>query len=95
MSEGRAGKGCLNCLFTLRWEAHIWCKDIGRQVNTQMKGKLTGRPCRLSLPYLCSRRQVYLGGYEKEEHAAEAYDVAVLKVKGLTVGASKINFDAR
>ncbi|GAX86316.1 hypothetical protein CEUSTIGMA_g13728.t1 [Chlamydomonas eustigma] len=39
-----------------RWEAHIWVKDIGRQV--------------------------YLGGYEQEEHAAEAYDVAVLKVKG-------------
>lgn len=29
------------------------------------------------------RRQVYLGGYEREEHAAEAYDVAVLKVKGI------------
>eukprot|EP00798_Chlamydomonas_sp_ICE-L_P008773 gene8773-33640_t len=36
-----------------RWEAHIWVKDIGRQV--------------------------YLGGYELEEHAAEAYDVAALK----------------
>lgn len=27
-------------------------------------------------------RQVYLGGYENEEHAAEAYDVAALKCKG-------------
>ncbi|KXZ46408.1 hypothetical protein GPECTOR_44g82 [Gonium pectorale] len=39
-----------------RWEAHIWVKEIGRQV--------------------------YLGGYEEEEHAAEAYDVAALKCKG-------------
>lgn len=40
-------------------EAHIWVKDIGRQV--------------------------YLGGYEAEEHAAEAYDVAALKCKGVKV----------
>ncbi|PRW05820.1 pathogenesis-related genes transcriptional activator [Chlorella sorokiniana] len=39
-----------------RFEAHIWVKDLGRQV--------------------------YLGGYEQEEHAAEAYDIAVLKTKG-------------
>lgn len=26
-------------------------------------------------------RQVYLGGYVEEEHAAEAYDVAALKCK--------------
>ncbi|BDA41853.1 probable AP2-like ethylene-responsive transcription factor PLT2 at C-terminar half [Coccomyxa sp. Obi] len=39
-----------------RWEAHLWVKELGRQV--------------------------YLGGYEKEEHAAEAYDVAALKCKG-------------
>lgn len=30
-------------------------------------------------------RQVYLGGYECEEHAAEAYDVAALKCKGCRV----------
>lgn len=47
-----------------RWEAHIWIKDIGRQV--------------------------YLGGYEIEEHAAEAYDVAALKCKGRRV---KTNFE--
>ena len=35
-------------------------------------------------------RQVYLGGYEDEEHAAEAYDVAALKCKGFKV---KTNFD--
>ena len=35
-------------------------------------------------------RQVYLGGYEHEEHAAEAYDVAALKCKGFKV---KTNFD--
>ncbi len=46
-----------------RWEAHIWVKDLGRQV--------------------------YLGGYEAEEHAAEAYDVAALKCKGPRV---KTNF---
>ena len=46
-----------------RWEAHIWVKDLGRQV--------------------------YLGGYEHEEHAAEAYDVAALKCKGCRV---KTNF---
>lgn len=27
-------------------------------------------------------KQVYLGGYSQEEHAAEAYDIAALKVKG-------------
>jgi hypothetical protein len=27
-------------------------------------------------------KQIYLGGYEKEEHAAEAYDMAALKTKG-------------
>ncbi len=48
-----------------RWEAHIWVKELGRQV--------------------------YLGGYEHEEHAAEAYDVAALKCKGFRV---KTNFDA-
>ncbi|KAL3156804.1 hypothetical protein ABBQ38_001075 [Trebouxia sp. C0009 RCD-2024] len=47
-----------------RWEAHIWVKELGRQV--------------------------YLGGYEHEEHAAEAYDVAALKCKGFKV---KTNFD--
>lgn len=47
-----------------RWEAHIWVKEIGRQV--------------------------YLGGYENEEHAAEAYDVAALKCKGKKV---KTNFE--
>jgi AP2-like factor (euAP2 lineage) len=35
-------------------------------------------------------RQVYLGGYECEEHAAEAYDIAALKSKGR---GTKINFD--
>jgi len=35
-------------------------------------------------------RQVYLGGYEKEEHAAEAYDVAAIKSKGEKV---KTNFE--
>ena len=35
-------------------------------------------------------RQMYLGGYETEETAAEAYDVAALKCKGLDV---KTNFD--
>jgi len=34
-------------------------------------------------------KQVYLGGYEEEGHAAEAYDVAALKCKGKTV---KTNF---
>lgn len=47
-----------------RYEAHIWVKEL--------------------------RRQVYLGGYEHEEHAAEAYDIAALKSKGRT---TKINFD--
>ncbi|KAK9824708.1 hypothetical protein WJX72_012563 [[Myrmecia] bisecta] len=41
-----------------RWEAHIWVKELGRQV--------------------------YLGGYEHEDHAAEAYDVAALKYADLT-----------
>lgn len=27
---------------------------------------------------------MYLGGYEKEEHAAEAYDMAALKTKGFS-----------
>ena len=35
-------------------------------------------------------RQVYLGGYEHAEHAAEAYDVAALKCRGFKV---KTNFD--
>ncbi|WZN62099.1 AP2-like ethylene-responsive transcription factor [Chloropicon roscoffensis] len=35
-------------------------------------------------------KQVYLGGYELEEHAAEAYDVAALKCKGHKV---KTNFE--
>lgn len=47
-----------------RWEAHIWVKEMGRQV--------------------------YLGGYAHEEHAAEAYDVAAIKCKGSRV---KTNFD--
>ena len=51
-------------LFKRRWEAHIWVREMGRQV--------------------------YLGGYEHAEHAAEAYDVAALKCKGFKV---KTNFD--
>ncbi len=47
------------CRVVCRWEAHIWVKDMGRQV--------------------------YLGGYEDEAHAAEAYDVAALKSKGVKV----------
>lgn len=35
-------------------------------------------------------RQVYLGGYECEEHAAEAYDIAALKSKGAR---TTTNFD--
>lgn len=51
----------LNCFpdGCCRWEAHVWVKELGRQV--------------------------YLGGYEQEEHAAEAYDVAILKCKGRRV----------
>ena len=33
---------------------------------------------------------LFSGAYENEEHAAEAYDVAALKIKG---DAAKINFD--
>ena len=33
---------------------------------------------------------MYLGAYDNEEHAAEAYDIAALKVKG---DSAKINFD--
>lgn len=47
-----------------RYEAHIWIKELGRQV--------------------------YLGGYEFEEHAAEAYDIAALKSKGRR---TKTNFE--
>eukprot|EP00887_Chlorella_sp_A99_P006643 scaffold3.g6643.t1 len=47
-----------------RWEAHIWVKELGKQV--------------------------YLGGYECEEHAAEAYDIAALKSKGSRV---RTNFE--
>lgn len=47
-----------------RYEAHIWVKELGRQV--------------------------YLGGYECEEHAAEAYDIAALKSKGTR---TKTNFE--
>lgn len=36
-------------------------------------------------------RQVYLGGYEAEEAAAEAYDIAVLKTKGT---GARTNFPA-
>eukprot|EP00198_Chlamydomonas_reinhardtii_P010956 XP_001700293.1 basal body protein [Chlamydomonas reinhardtii] len=49
-----------------RWEAHIWVKEMGRQV--------------------------YLGGYEEEAHAAEAYDVAALKCKGAKAGV-RTNFE--
>jgi len=35
-------------------------------------------------------KQIYLGGYELEEHAASAYDVARLKIKGR---AARTNFD--
>ena len=38
-------------------------------------------------------KQMYLGGYEKEEHAAEAYDVAAMKCKGGKAGRKvKLNF---
>ncbi len=37
------------------------------------------------------KRQVYLGGYECEEHAAEAYDIAALKNKGPS--GTKTNFE--
>jgi len=35
-------------------------------------------------------KQMYLGAYEQEEHAAEAYDVAALKIKG---DRAKLNFE--
>ena len=35
---------------------------------------------------------MYLGGYECEEHAAEAYDIAALKSKGSRV---RTNFELR
>ena len=38
-------------------------------------------------------KQMYLGGYDKEEHAAEAYDVAAMKCKGGKTGRKvKLNF---
>lgn len=63
MSHGTASE-LLRQYFWCRYEAHLWIKDL--------------------------HRQVYLGGYEHEEHAAEAYDVAALKSKGINV---KTNFD--
>ena len=46
-----------------------------------------------SLPRCCTIRghAWSAGGYELEEHAAEAYDVAALKCKGSTL--AKVNFD--
>ena len=38
-------------------------------------------------------KQMYLGGYDREEHAAEAYDVAAMKCKGGITGRKvKLNF---
>ena len=45
-------------------------------------------PARPPLP--SPRRQVYLGGFECEDHAAEAYDIALLKCKGAK---GKTNFE--
>jgi AP2-like factor, euAP2 lineage len=37
-------------------------------------------------------KQLYLGGFEVEAHAAEAYDIAVLKTKADEPGGPKLNF---
>ncbi|PSC75719.1 pathogenesis-related genes transcriptional activator [Micractinium conductrix] len=49
-----------------RFEAHIWVKELGRQV--------------------------YLGGFEEEEQAAEAYDIMAIKAKG-TAAATNFGLD--
>lgn len=59
-----------------RWEAHIWCRasEGGTRQGLLAKPLKNGRRR--------AGKQVYLGGFALEAHAAEAYDVAALKVKG-------------
>jgi hypothetical protein len=80
-----------------RWESHIWVKEQNKQVSGdggawggEERGLFARAAPHDGLPRFCSLLlQVYLGGYEQEDHAAEAYDVACLKLKG---PGARINF---
>lgn len=103
-----------------RWEAHLWVKDLAKQIYLGAPLSLRAMPRRLqsslsaatasghvaTLAHVSMETCVVLsrkivqasqvqtavvnvGGFESEEQAAEAYDVAVLKSKGKS---GRLNF---
>ena len=83
---------------TLNREPELALGPNGKQRSSQYRGvtkhKRSGR-WEAHIWVKETGKQMYLGGYEKEEHAAEAYDVAAMKCKSAK-GARKmkLNFPA-
>jgi len=70
-------RSCAAIMLSATTEAHVWLKDTGKQVYLGEALVLLGCIDDLTGVH-CS------GGFEKEEFAAEAFDIACLKAKGHT-----------
>ncbi|KAL6505348.1 AP2-like ethylene-responsive transcription factor plt2 [Orobanche gracilis] len=80
-------RGVTRHRWTGRYEAHLWDNSCRREGQSR-KGRQV-------IDYNFRPRAVYLGGYDKEEKAAKAYDLAALKYWGssTTTNFPIINYD--
>lgn len=70
------------CWRSGRFEAHVWVGATGKQVYLVRAGHVLARCDAFDKRRWYPAVSPTQGGYEQEEHAAEAYDVVSLKCKG-------------